>query len=135
MGFTEQSQNGMPYPLIFLLLPIVLHKNTRETLPKSLATKMHPWLQQNEEVKIGFSDRCAAITGYTREAILFGVAGTLFRFSSDLTLQAPPLRLPPLAWPRDSEPVICRQRARFVGKWLATAGDVTTIFATWGILP
>src|ERR1039457_6981771 len=30
LGFVEVSPGGMPYPLVFLLLPIVLHKATRD---------------------------------------------------------------------------------------------------------
>ena len=47
-GFAEVSPSGMPHPLVFLLLPIVLHKATRESLPGSITTKMHPWLQEHQ---------------------------------------------------------------------------------------
>jgi hypothetical protein len=135
LGFAEQYPNGMPYPLVFVLLPIVLHRATREALPKSIATKMHPWMEQHQEVRIGFTDRCAAITAYTREAIMFAAGSALIKISTEATLQAPPLRLRRLSWPIGSESAICRQRARFVGRWLASAGDVATIFAMWGVRP
>jgi hypothetical protein len=135
VGFMEVSPGGMPYPLVFLLLPIVLHKATRESLPTTIATKMHPWIQHHQEARVGFSDRCAAVAAYTREAILFAASGTLLTFSQDGALQAPRLgfRRPP--WPPDSESMMCSQRARFVGRWLAKAGDNATIFAMWGIRP
>ena len=117
LGFTGQNPNGMPYPLVFILLPIVLHKATRLALPKSVATKMHPWIQQNQEARIGFSDRCVGIREYTREAILFASASGLVTFSNDATLHAPRQRLKRLSWPTDSESAICRERARFVGRW------------------
>jgi hypothetical protein len=71
LGFMEVSPGGMPYPLVFLLLPIVLHKATRESLPGTVATKMHPWIQQHQGARVGFSERCAAVAAYTRESILF----------------------------------------------------------------
>jgi hypothetical protein len=135
LGFMEVSPSGMPYPLVFLLLPIVLHKATRESLPATVATKMHPWIQQHQEARIGFSERCRAVAAYTRQAIVFAATGTLLAFSQDGTLQAPRLRLRRPPWPPDSESATCRQRARFVGRWLATAGDNATIFAVWGVRP
>lgn len=134
-GFMESRPGGMPYPLVFLLLPIVLHKATRESLPATIATKMHPWIQQHQEARVGFSARCAAVAGHTREAILFAANGTQLTFSRDGALQAPRLRSRRLPWPPDSESATCRQRARFVGRWLASAGDVATIFAMWGVRP
>lgn len=135
LGFMEVSPSGMPYPLVFLLLPIVLHKATRESLPVTVSTKMHPWIQQHQEARIGFSERCAAIAAYTREAILFAATGTFLAFTQEGTLHAPRLRLRRPTWPPDSESATCRQRARFVGRWLATAGDNATIFAMWGVRP
>ena len=135
VGFMEVSPGGMPYPLVFLLLPIVLHKATRESLPPTIATKMHPWIQQHQEARVGFSERCAAVAAYTREAILFAASGTLLTFSQDGALQSPRLGLRRAPWPPDSESMTCRQRARFVGRWLAKAGDNATIFAMWGIRP
>jgi hypothetical protein len=135
LGFLEVSPAGMPYPLVFLLLPIVLHKNTRESLPQTSRTKMHPWLQDHQEARVGFAERCAAVAAYTREAILFGARGSMLAFSQNGTIQAPRLRLRRLPWPHDSESAVCRERARFVGRWLATAGDTQTIFAMWGVRP
>lgn len=134
-GFAEESPSGMPHPLLFLLLPIVLHKATRESLPVSIATKMHPWLQEHQEARIGFSHRCAAILPHTREAILFAVNAQMVALSQDGSIQAPRLRLKQLSWPADSESAICRKRAHFLGRWLALAGDVATIFAMWGVRP
>jgi hypothetical protein len=131
----EVNPGGMPYSLAFLLLPIVLHKATRESLPLTIATKMHPWLQEHQEARVGFSQRCASVAAHTREAILFAARGTLLMFSQDGSLQVPRLRLTRLPWPLDSESATCRQRARFVGRWLASAGDNATIFAMWGVRP
>ncbi len=135
LGFVEVSPSGMPYPVVFLLLPIVLHKATRQALPTTVATKMHPWIQEHQEARIGFSERCAAVAAYTREAVLFAATGALLTFSAEATLQAPRLRLRRPPWPPDSESAICRQKARFVGRWLATAGDTATVFAMWGVRP
>lgn len=135
VGYMEGKPEGMPYAIAFLLLPIVLHKSTRSALPNTTATRMHPWLQDHQEARVGFPERCAAVGAYTREGILFAARNSLLAFSQQGLLTAPRLRIRGLAWPQDSESAICRQRARFVGRWLANAGDSQTIFVIWGVRP
>jgi hypothetical protein len=134
-GFTERDENGMPYPLSFVLLPIVLHRSTREALPNTLSTKMHPWIQQNQDVRVGFAERCHAISGHIREAVLFAGLSGLISFSADARMKPTKARLKTPAWPAESESAVCFRRARFVGSWLANAGEVGTVFAMWGIRP
>ena len=38
-------------------------------------------------------------------------------------------------WIQTNEPLICREKASFLGKWLTQADDVSTIFSLWGIRP
>lgn len=98
-GFTEQDEIGMPYPLSFVLLPTVLHRSTREALPNSLSTKMHPWIQENQDVRVGFPERCHAISGHIREAVLFAGLSGLISFSADARMKPTKVNLKTPAWP------------------------------------
>lgn len=135
VGFGEHDQSGMPYPLSFVLLPIVLHKCTRDALPGTVSTRMHPWIQDNQEVRIGFAARCTAIAAHTREAALFAISAGLVVLSGDARISATRMRLKKFPWPTDSESMACLRKAHFLGRWMASAGDVATIFAMWGIRP
>lgn len=134
LGFQERNPSGMPFPLIWFLLPIVLHKRTRLLLPKTLATKMHPWIQDNQEVRIGFAGRCTALLPNSREAFVFAANAGLLTLDRGFirAYRYPTLSVP---WPKDSEPESCIEKARFLGKWIGTVGAVTTIFAMWGVCP
>ena len=133
LGFQDKSPSGMPFPLFFLLLPIVLHKRTRLLLPSNVGTKMHPWLQANQEVRIRFADRCIALLPDSREAIVFAASrGFLGITAGRIVARRIPLSLP---WPAGSEPELCIKKARFLGRWMALAGSITTIFAMWGVRP
>lgn len=134
LGYRTESGELMPFPLVPLLLPIVLHKRTRALLPKTIATKMHPWIQENQEVRIGFADRCAAMLPNSREAVIFGTTHNLLTFEHS-RIGAPRRVLASLPWPENSEPEACIEESRFVGRWFTSAGPVTTIFAMWGVRP
>jgi hypothetical protein len=134
-GYIEETATGLPYPLVFLVLPVVLHKPTRDALPTSVATKMHPWLENHQQAQVGFADRCASVVEHTREAMIFGVARNLLQITNDARIAAPVQRLRRPQWPPDSEPAVCLDKARFIGRWMAQAGQTATLYAMWGIRP
>jgi hypothetical protein len=134
-GFIEKKPEGIPYPILALSLPIVLHKFTRELLPKKITKKMHPWLQEHQEIRMDFAQRCAALMPYFREAMLFACNGELLAFTKAGLILAPQIPAEPKLWTSNSEPAECMKRAHFVGRWFSVAGNVGTIYAMWGIRP
>ncbi|MDP8983017.1 MAG: DUF6521 family protein [Acidobacteriota bacterium] len=134
-GYQEEASAGLPYPLAFLILPLVLHKPTREALPNSIASRMHPWLESHQQAQVGFADRCIAVAEHTKEAIIYSAARRVLSIHTDARLEITKQRVRRPTWPTDSEPLACYEAARFVGRWLAHAGRAATIFAMWGIRP
>jgi Family of unknown function (DUF6521) len=132
-GFQSQRDGGMPYPLLFLVLPIVLHSHTCETLPKSTATKMHVWLQKHPEVRIGFVERSRNLVPYTKEALIFGIQTKTIAVRIDDRFIWVPKSL--RRTQRDSELDRLQKRAEFLGKWLAQLEEPSNIFTMWGIRP
>src|SRR5579871_5442366 len=77
-GYASVQATGMPLPLAFLVLPVVLHQATRERLPGAVTTKLHVWLQEHPEVRIQFAERTKELASFTREGLLFlGTRGQL----------------------------------------------------------
>ena len=134
-GFQEYVESGMPYPLSFLILPLTLHKSTRELLPKSLRTKLHVWLQSRPEVRIGFAKRSCELVPYTKEGLVFGLQANSIEITQEGTLAACKGLGKISSWVDEAESAICREKSRFLGRWLAHSGDVSTIFVMWGIRP
>jgi hypothetical protein len=134
-GYTEDAEVGMPFPFVFLVLPIVLHKPTRDTLPASVLTKMHPWLEQHQQAQVGFADRCATIVDFARESLLYALSRNLLKFAGGARLESSGARIRRPAWPEDSETVECLEKARFVGRWFARAGQTTAVYTMWGVRP
>jgi hypothetical protein len=132
-GYQQASSKPMPYSLLFLVLPIVLHKRTRELLPRSISTTFHAWVHRYESVRIGFSVRATDLVPYYKEALLFGVQSGLFSISPGGHVTALVSDRPLPEWPDNSEPFDCRRQARFVGRWMAKAGDEATIYSILGI--
>lgn len=131
----EITRRGMPYALSFLVLPLVLHKSTREALPKSTLATMSEWLEQTPQVLVGFAARTRLLIPFTKEAIVFGMQKKAIQIDKYGKLIPDKHRaLHNIAlWPNDSEPAMCRKKAGLVGRWFTRSGDAATIFRTWGI--
>lgn len=133
-GFQSEQSAGMNYSLVFLILPIVLHKTTRDKLPIAITVKMHSWLTQNREIKVQFPARVRGLLEITKEGLIYGIKAKLFAIDGNGNLKMGDNKVKP-KWKSDSEPAICSRKAQFVGRWLANAGDIKTIFHMWGVRP
>lgn len=134
--YQSEGFDGLPYPLSFLVLPIILHKNTRQSLPKTRSTKMSAWLQDKSFVKIGFAKRARLTVPFTNEAILYGVHGQVLSLSNEGLLMVGSSTIsPPKRGNLDDEIFEYREKAKFLGKWFSDVGSVSTIYAQWGIKP
>src|SRR5712675_2893895 len=71
--FSKKSNRPIPFPLSFLILPIVLHGGTRKALPSTTLTSLLPWTQDNRQQLVEFAVRVKRLRPITREAIMFGV--------------------------------------------------------------
>lgn len=126
------SSRPLPYPLAFLVLPIVLHKATRERIRSNIRQPMHAWLQDNQEVRIGFAERAKELVPITNESLAFllqlGVlslddqAGMRVRIRRNADGQA------------EGEVPDCYLKSTLVGRWFARSGSAT-IYTMWGVKP
>ena len=128
------TQAGLPYPLSLLVLPIILHKSTRETLPKTTAPAMSDWFQQNPYLIVGFAERVNQSIPFTKEALILGMQKKAFDVAKDGNLIPLFSSLPEVpVWLNNSEVITCRKCAGLLGRWFARSGSTSTIFRQLGI--
>ena len=133
-GFAETSQRPLPYPLPFIMLPAVLHRHTRELLPRTTRTRMHAWLQQSAQVRVRFAERCHNLLPQVREGIGFAAQHGTLRLCPGAALEVTDqYHGPPQRGAAEADTI--RRKAVFAGKWFALAGDVHMIYAMWGVKP
>jgi hypothetical protein len=135
-GYCSINQEGMPYALSFVAMPVILHKSTRESLPRTSRTSLAAWLDQNTQVHVHFTERAISLVPLAKEGVLFGVNGQLLNLSSSRILAASrPRAMARFLRESSDEVQDCMAKAKFVGKWFASARDYTTVMALWGIMP
>jgi hypothetical protein len=129
-----ESKTGLPVSVLFLILPLLLHKDTREALPSSVTTSVPVWLARNAEIKVGFALRASQLVQYTKESLLFLGNQKLISFVAADVVTARVGKVKTLS--SDSVEVKnCVAAARLMGRWLRSAGTPETLFALFGIRP
>jgi Family of unknown function (DUF6521) len=125
----DTEETGMPWPLAFLIPPLVLHRPTRDALPRNTRTHLSTWIRREPLLRAGFPARAAAMVPLTREGLRFGLrAGVLGRdgpmLTGHLDTEAPNGELRQLI-----------SRAALLGRWLAKTDQPSTVFALLGVAP
>jgi hypothetical protein len=132
-SYQKTASRGMDYSMAFVLLPVVLHKATRDAFPHSTSTKLQVWMQKHHHVRIGFAERMQNMVKITREALLFGLQHGVLALDETGALVIGNVKLGAYTVPKYSEATECAKGADFVGRWFADAGSIATFFTAWGI--
>jgi hypothetical protein len=139
-GYAEESGNGLPFELSFLVIPLCLHPDTVRRLPsRAASTPLHTWLQreENRDVLLSVGERVLALVPFTREALIFAAQRGVIAFDDAGTLRAGEKALRGITtYPNTSEEIKqAVRRAEFVGRWFALAGTTATIYSLLGVRP
>ena len=57
MEYNKHTNTKFPFAFSFIVLPILLHKETRERLPRSTRTYFFVWVGNNDNLFFDFSKR------------------------------------------------------------------------------
>jgi hypothetical protein len=136
-GHMAEGGAGLPFGTGFLVLPMVLHRETRESLPKMVTTSLPVWLDDNPLVRARLAERARTLVPYTREALLFGGTRGFLTVSEDRVSAEQGWKRKISAELRRSSDEVrsCAKRADFLGRWFARAGSPATVMALMGVRP
>lgn len=134
-SYSDEIQKPFPFVLTFILLPIVLHKATREALPTSTRKSLHAWLEENPSVKIGFATRCQQMIPFTKEALAFILKDKAIKLDEKGNILINSFRKKSVDDIEGEEVNRCFNQSELIGKWFAKSGNSHTIYSFWGIKP
>ncbi|WP_035643623.1 three component ABC system middle component [Bradyrhizobium sp. ORS 375] len=133
-GYEEEDARGMPFSLGLLILPLCLHKQSRNILLQGNRSYLLKVVSSHPELLVDFGRRATDVLPFTFEAM-----GFLMQLGA---LEVDPKgRLKAIsggvrkALTGTAETVACQRVARFLGKEFARVGDRSTIYTTLGVRP
>lgn len=132
--YNKISNKAFPFPLIYLVLPLVLHKNTRRLINSK--TAMLVWIQKYPELLVGFAQRASDLVEITNEAVELLLQSELLQLTDRAELQVnKTIKAMNKTKFADDEIKECVNKSEHVGKWFAVAGSTETIYISLGVRP
>lgn len=133
LEYQKKVKRGFPFTLVYLILPIVLHKSTRERITSR--TNMVVWIQKYPDVLIGFPGRAKSLVPFSNESVEFLLQRNILEMvHSELSI-VKTLSKTKIDAIADQEILECYKKAEHVGRWFAQMGAEENIYATWGVKP
>lgn len=136
--YAKTQAGGAPMTVVTIAMTATLHRASRERLPNRTVTPLYAWLQDNEDLLIGFASRAKNIVPYVKEGILFGLATETLAVGSGHNLM-PGVKKATFPKPfidtTTAEMKSIIDRAKFMGRWLSNSGSEISVSAAWGVKP
>lgn len=133
----DGDQSGIAFEKCFLVLPMVLHRETRDSLPATITTSLPVWLGRNPLAPVTIADRARALVPFTKEALRFGGAYGALQINQ-MMIRANPdwkKRMTNALDDTSDEVRACAKRAIFIGRWFAKSGPAETVLSLLGVQP
>lgn len=132
----DEREDAFPYALAFLVLPLVLHSDTRGTM-KATTRHFEVWLNVNPEIKVGLADRARSLVPFGREALTFLQQCRAFqiRETDAAIVISKGLRRIRRRFPPGEDTKACLAGAGILGKWFARENSPAAVYAALGLRP
>lgn len=132
--YEETSGLAMPWPLAYLVVPLVLHRPTREGLPRTKATSLAKWADDNTVLVSGLPARAQHLAPHVREGLRFGLREGMMEVIGGDALRS--LAKPQIEVRKvEGDLAVIYQASRLIGRVLGRAGSPVDIFATLRVQP
>lgn len=130
----NETGNSFPFPLSYLVLPLILHKSTRERIDSR--TQLLIWVQRNPELLIDFSSHAKDLVMITNEAMEYLLQSGLIILDSQAGLLVSS-HVKKLSKTKhiNSEIKQCIQKSEHIAKWFTESGTVENIYVSLGVRP
>lgn len=89
-AFEEEDERGMPFSLVLLVLPLCLHKHSREIMHAGNRSYLLKLVAAHPELLVGFARRTTDLLPYAFEALGFLMQMGLFTVEAQGRLKAVP---------------------------------------------
>lgn len=127
-----KTDNGLPFQLAFLVLPMVLHEGVRTNLPQKSNKNFITWIEENQNIKMLLPNLIRNTIPYTKESIMFLMMYEVLGINDlgEFVIIEMPKAIKTINGVAEYY-----KKAELVGKWLANSGNSQSIFLNLGIKP
>lgn len=133
-GYNIATGSPMPFSLTLLILPLSLHKRTRELILANKLAYLTKLIELYPEIRINLANRTKGLFPYTMEGFAYLVSSGIVQISDIGGIEVKKSRGgKKIQVSQDTTD--CKQAAVLIGKKFGKIKDKVTIYTTLGIRP
>jgi len=129
----SSGRGAMPLEICFLVVPLVLHAETRARLPTTTRSHLPRWINDNEDLAVAFPGRARRFVPHVQEGIRFGLRSGIISLSEAGAVSGHIPSSPNLRAGSELREILTA--AGLVGAWLGKAGSVANNYIMFGVTP
>lgn len=133
-GYEENDPRGMPFSLSLLVLPLCLHKDSRDVIASNHRSYLLKTTEENPQLHVGFAVRTSAMMPYAFEGFGLLMERGCISISDDGRIQSEQKKVRKSVTGTE-ETKSCQRVARYLGKEFARISDRVTIYTIFGVRP
>ncbi len=134
--YHRSRQAALTIATAFVILPLTLHRPTRDALPGLASTAFAGWVAEHDALLADLPERLMRLRPVTREGLLFALRHQLLGLEGGgLAPGARPVRLGARFSVTTDEVNAARRASGLLGRWFARQGMQTSILQGMGIAP
>ncbi|AFS81138.1 hypothetical protein NKOR_06285 [Candidatus Nitrosopumilus koreensis AR1] len=133
--YTKYSTRPMPFPLLFLILPLVLHKETREKIEYGSRQNFSNWLNMNSEILIHFHKIAKDLVPVTKNSFWFLLEQNQISLDNNASITVLNYQINDTIDDVHDEKTECFKKAETIGRWFAKTRKIESIYSSLGVKP
>lgn len=137
-AYEKEEAEGASLLLIIVALSVCLHTKSRERLPSTTISFFYGWLQQNEDLLVGFPERAKNLAPYIKQAIMFGIKMKKLKVGNGhcvVLAEGKATFSKTFLAETNYETKNIVESCRLLGRWFAKSGTENSIAAAFGVKP
>lgn len=134
--YYKKAEQPMNVALAFVVLPLALHKGSRDQLPKMASTAFAGWVATHDNIIAELPLRVERLRPVVREAMIFSIRQNRLAIQGGgLVPGSAKLSSPTKATISTVDTNQARSAATLLGRWFGAQGDAPSVLQGFGVLP
>jgi hypothetical protein len=130
--YRRVGRGAMPWELAFIIVPLCLHRQSRDELPGRTNAHLPHWVAEHPLLQAGLARRAVDLRWFVLEGLRFAIAHGYLELEDGLLVGNWTAKVAP-ADVGDIRSIV--KSAAFVGRWLTKTDKTSTVFALFGLAP
>ncbi|WP_442860555.1 three component ABC system middle component [Arthrobacter sp. zg-Y916] len=133
-GATERGQNGIDWGESYLVIPMCLDSETRETIPRRINSSIVSWVARNPEIRSVLPQKLSGMSPLVTDGISMALHTEILLVDHGRLILGPKL-LPKRVSGGTPEITAIQKTAYFLGRWFSTYPSTPGLFTLFGVRP